>query len=253
MSVREKLTAIADAIRNRTGETSLMSLDAMAQGVDAVFDEGQTAGKEGFWDDLQNEGKRTDYRYAFFNTGFTSVDPKWPIKVLNADSFMAGANRLVTVNWDKFDLSEVSSLYNAFGFCYLLQEVDTDLNVTATGATLMNSIFRNCYALQRVKKLTAFPAAVWKQSFEGCGELTHIIFDGTIGSSGLDLHWSTKLDRESIESIINALSPDTTGLSVTLSYDAVAQWWGSGDAYNDISADFYALCDTKPNWTITLL
>lgn len=46
MSVAEKMTAIADAIREKTGDKGLMGLDDMANGVNAVFEMGYTKGKE---------------------------------------------------------------------------------------------------------------------------------------------------------------------------------------------------------------
>ena len=46
MSVAEKMTAIADAIRGKTGDKGLMGLDDMANGVNAVFEMGYTRGKE---------------------------------------------------------------------------------------------------------------------------------------------------------------------------------------------------------------
>ena len=232
-------------------------ISSLRSKVDGIYDAGQDA----MWDCIQNYGNRTDYRSCFFISGFSHIDPKWPVRASNSDSIFGNANKLETVNWEKFDLTATSSLYNAFGFCYLLTEVDTDLAVVNGTATLLNSIFRNCYKLQRVKKLTAFPSAVWKNSFDECRELTHIIFDGEIGANGLNLQWSTKLDKESIESIINALSTTTSDLSVTLSETAVNQAFGYEEILDDspnwvdgiYSPEWVALVDSKPNWTITLV
>ena len=215
--------------------------------------EGEQTGQDAMWDNLQNEGKRTDYRYAFYYGAYTHIDPKWNINASNADNMFGVCNNLQSVNWDKFNLSAVSSMYNAFGLCPWLTEVDTDLCVVNGTATLMNSIFRNCYKLQRVKKLTAYPSAVWKDSFAGCYELTHIIFDGTIGANGLNMKDCTKLDKESITSIINALSDTTSGLSITLSYDAVCGAWDSDEFGPTFDSGWYELRNTKSNWTITLV
>ena len=218
--------------------------EGLAEGIE----QGKQAGEDAMWDLVQNYGNRTDYRYFIFYSGFTHLDPKWAAKPTYADSIMGNNDKLETVNWEKFDLTATSTLYNAFGFCYRLTAVDTDLCLVNGTATALNSIFRNCYALQRVKKITAIPEAVWKQSFDNCTELTHIIFDGTIGANGLNLQWSTKLSKESIDSIVECLSPATSGLSITLSKTAV-------DAISAAEQEDYGdyLSSLKPNWTIILV
>ena len=211
-----------------------------------------TAATEAFWDNLQNNGKRTDYRYAFYYGAYTHIDPKWKVAASNADNLFAACGALESVNWSKFDLSRVSSLYSAFGLCDKLEEVDTELNVVDGTPTLLNSIFRKCYALKRVKKLTAYPSAVWKQSFEGCSALEHILFDGTIGSSGLDLKECTRLDGQSIYSVIQALSDTAVGQSVTLSKAAVDTAFGTEDYDGSDGMEWDLLTQEKSNWTIIL-
>lgn len=218
------------------------------------FVDGKQAGTDEFWDGLQKNGSRMEYQSAFRQSGFTHIDPKWMIAPKGADNIMSESRSLRTVNWEKFNLSAVTSLYSAFAFCDVLIEVDTDIAVAnPTGGTLLNSIFRGCYALQKVKKLTAYPSAVWKQSFENCTALTHIIFDGTIGANGLNLSWSTKLDKESITSIINALSTTTSGLSITLSQTAVNNAFFDGTAEDFNPSAWDDLIGQKDNWTINLL
>lgn len=268
MSVNEKMTAIADTIRAYTDGTEQLGLEEMAQQVQTVYlsgvydaayragsEDGQQAGiqagQDAMWDYIQDHGNRTDYRYAFFYTGFQHIDPKYRITAANAESFMANMSSLETVNWDKLDLSAASSLYCAFGFCTKLTEVDTDLGLRAETPTLFNAIFRNCTSLTSVKKITAYPAAVWKNSFDGCTALTHVIFDGTIGANGLNLQWSTGLDKESIESVILALSTQTSGLSVTLSKTAVDNAFPPDE--NGENAQWKTLIAQKDNWTISLV
>ena len=226
---------------------------------DGGYDEGYAAGArdayDEYWDNTLNYGKRGDLRYLYSGSAFAHIDPKYAIKVTNADSMMTNA-KVETVNWEKFDLSSVNSLYSAFALCPNLKSIDTDLAVVAGSAnTYLNSLCRNCTSLVRVKKITAFPTAVWKQSFDNCAELVEIIFDGTIGANGLDLHWSTKLNRTSIESIINALSTDTTGLTVTLSLVAVKKAFETSEGANDgdTSPAWTTLKATKSNWTIALV
>ena len=160
MSVKETMTAIADRLRAWTGTTEKLKVSQMPQAVDQVYAAGKQAGTDEFWDKLQDNGKRTDYRYAFFKTGFSHLDPKHPINASHSDSVMAEMHNLETVNWNKFNLSATSSLYSAFAFCDKLTAIDTDLGVLNGTATLLNSVCRNCNSLTRIQKITAYPAAV---------------------------------------------------------------------------------------------
>jgi hypothetical protein len=72
-----------------------------------------------------------------------------------------------------------------------------------------------------------------------------IIVSGVIGKNGLNLQWSISLNKASIESIINALSATTTGLTVTLSQTAI------DNAFT--AEEWETLRNTKKNWTITLI
>ena len=91
-------------------------------------------------------------------------------------------------------------------------------------------------------------------AFTECKNLEHIIFDGVMAGTGLNMKWSTKLDKESITSVINALSTTTTGLTVTLSKTAVDNAFATaeGAADGSTSAEWLALVATRSNWTIAL-
>lgn len=226
----------------------------LKQDFDDVYGAGKQSGTDEMWDKLQDYGNRKDYRYAFFYTGFQYLDPKHTINATHADSIMSNMSDLESVNWNKFNLSAVNSLYSAFAFCEKLTTIDTDLAVPNDSATLLNSVCRNCNSLTRIQKITAFPTAVWKNSFDYCTALTHVIFDGTIGANGLDLHWSTGLDKESITSIINALSTTTSGLSITLSQTAVDNAFANDEeSVGSNTGEWAELIETKSNWTINLV
>jgi hypothetical protein len=102
-----------------------------------------------------------------------------------------------------------------------------------------------------VNEQTAFTSA---SSFTGCTNLKNVVFEGTLGQNGLNLQWSSKLSKASIESIINALSSTTSGLSVTLSKEAVQKAFETSEGANDgnTSDEWLNLIATKNNWTITL-
>lgn len=54
-----------------------------------------------------------------------------------------------------------------------------------------------------------------QKTFQNCTELVKIIFHGTIAKN-CDIHWSTKLSRESILSLLQVLKVSVTGVTITL-------------------------------------
>ena len=81
MSISEKMTAIANNIREKTGVFKPLSLDDMASGVNETFESGKKAEYNDFWDAFQNYGNRANYAQAFSN-GFPdeTYNPKYDIK-----------------------------------------------------------------------------------------------------------------------------------------------------------------------------
>lgn len=134
MSVNEKMTAIADNIRQYTGSTEKLNLDQMAEAVHDVFtvgdlygygvgyEDGHTEGVEqgveegywrgytaganagydrgkqeqydAFWDAYQQNGNRTVYSYAFSGYGF-NADTFYP----KYDIIPSGYNQSVFYGW----------------------------------------------------------------------------------------------------------------------------------------------------------
>ena len=58
MSVNAKMTAIANAIREKTGGTEPLGLDAMATEIPKVYDAGRSQAESDFWDRVQDYGDR---------------------------------------------------------------------------------------------------------------------------------------------------------------------------------------------------
>lgn len=56
MSVKSKMTAIADSIRDKTGGTEALTLDEMASGVDKVYEAGAFAEEDKFWEKALSNG-----------------------------------------------------------------------------------------------------------------------------------------------------------------------------------------------------
>ena len=191
---------------------------------DQGFTDGQQAEYDRFWDDFQAKGKRSHYVYTFAYSGWgdANFNPKYPI----TPTTTSGIANMCTWN---------ASI------------TDTKVPITAYGSC--QNAFGNATWLKRIPKLIFSGATNVSNMFLNCGRLEELYCEGEITLS-LSLAQSTKLTKASIESIINALSATASGQTLTLSEAAVLQWWAPD---GDISADFYVMCDEKPNWTISLV
>lgn len=207
MSIAKKLQTIAENEQRvyEAGE---------AKGIE----EGKQAEYDRFWDEYQNFGKRTAYGSAFYNKGWTDVSYN-----------------------PKYDIVPTSAV-NTFAYSPI---TDTKVNIDVSKATTTN-IFNYCGVLKTIRNLIVSENTDWGGNcFAHCSALENLTITGTIGKGGLDLHWSTKLTKASITSVINALSTTTSGLTVTISKVAKEA------AFTD--AEWADLIATKPNWTYSLV
>ena len=104
--------------------------------------------------------------------------------------------------------------------------------------------------MQRIRKLIITETTTFKIAFTDCGALISIDeIEGAIGNN-LSLAWSTLLNKDSITNLINALSTNTTGLTITFSKTAVNNAFGIDiDDDSTWTFEWMALRDTKSNWT----
>lgn len=274
MSVNEKMTAIADAIRAKTGHTEKLGLDAMAAAVPQVYEAGYTAGEESqagqyeagrqaqydsFWDTYQHNGSRTNYDRDFNGTGWTTQTfrPKYDIKPTGAlQSIFRGSNiqgDLPAICGEQgitIDFSGATS-----GTEWFFQSKFTHIGTVDTrGVANLYRFFSMANSLVTVDNIILKEDGTQTTAdfLYSCRALENLTITGTIGYS-IDVHNSTKLTRTSIESIVNALSDTATGQTLTLSETAVNTAFGDENNYGMDTAQWGQLCDSKPNWTITLM
>lgn len=287
MSVDEKMTAIADAIRRYTGRSDKLSLDGMATGVSEVFgvgnnngynegreeglsegrtqgyslgfEEGRQAEYDAFWDAFQQNGTRKFYASAFGGIGWNAetFKPKYPIKLIGvtvADRMFEYFNRISTdINIDDlFDFSELNNTVD-FSKCKRLLYTFSNARIKnlycdCSSATILQYTFcqDNGGNIDNLTLKVTSITSSFPNAFAYAYGLKSLTFteDSNIAAS-INFKWSTLLSKASIESIINALSTTTSGLTVTLSETAV------NNAFT--AEEWDALEATKTNWTISLV
>lgn len=243
MSIAEKLTTIAENEQK-------------------VYEAGRTQEWSDFWDDLQRNGDRTNYSNAFggglndTQSGWTDrmFRPKYDIKASQMGG-MFGRSTIVNIKQRLEDcgvvlIDDASSLYYTF---YMANTTHIPY-LSKTAKTNIQNAFNGCQKLVSIDGIRVAEGCVYENAFYNCSKLEHVIFYGTIGTGSLNMKWSTKLDSESIESIIAALSDTTTSLTITLPTTAKATYYNAhSDEYADEETAWSSLIGTKSNWTISLV
>ena len=249
MTTAERLNKVAEGLE-KTQELNT-ELESIINGGDT----GYKSYYHEFWDSYQQNGKRTDYRYAFYAGDGSyspwndeSFKPKYDIKptiasgmfikcqITNLKAILENLGRII----DFSKSTNVSSLFNSSVTITHLPTMDFS---SATDAQLAFAYASKLHTIDELivgEKITTITSA-----FAGCIVLENVVIKGTIKINGFDFKDCKKLFKASITSIINALSTTTSGLAVTLSKTAVNNAFTT-DEWNTLIA-------TKSNWTISLV
>lgn len=229
------------------------------------YAEGEANGGGGydeFWDAYQEYGDRRIYEYAFAGQGWTdkTFNPKYDIVSAQSNNIFSGTRISDLIGCLKragvrLDFSnDTATSYLSQASKYLINFPTIDSRKRGH----WNYGFYNCDLLHTIEKIILKDdgsQAFSNTSFGYLPSLVEIRFEGVIGKGGLNLQWSKSLSKASIYSIINALSTTTSGLSITLSLQAVDQAFAdpeNGDLSGEYSTEWANLITTRSNWTINL-
>ncbi|MBR2406438.1 MAG: hypothetical protein IKB04_09240 [Clostridia bacterium] len=222
---------------------------------DASYHEGEQAGhsigydlgygnaQDAWWDIITNHGQPTSYSNLFRlsrlwnDETFTPTYPLVPTSMYMTFYGNRSLSRL-PVEFDGSQCTDWNYAFCSSGF--------TELPVVdmrgAPSTTKQQSVFYGMPYLTRIEKVYLHGGNVG-DSFQNIPNLVEIRLEGELVSS-VDVSQSTLLSRESIASLVAALSDTVADKTLTLSYAAVEaafapEEWGAQVA-------------TKPNWTFTL-
>lgn len=215
------IQAIATTIREKTGTEKTYFTSEMAEGVNEVFESGKKEQYLEWWADYL--GYKPTNRlpipmymgFAGYRWNDTTFDPPYDIFVSSTSSLFSysyvedirgilsrnnvsiifdESNSKFNQHYNVFANSKVKYLpylklpkygncYGWFTFCGNLIEVD---------------------GYECLEKHTFETSSGTSKTFQGCTNLEHIIFHGTIANN-INMQWCTKLDLESLLSLINCL------------------------------------------------
>lgn len=237
MSVQQdNFKAIADKIREKTGETDLIKPSDFASKIDAVYNSGYDKGASegGSYDDGFANGKEAQKRERWDNH-IESLKTGWSYgfagRGINDETFTPYTDIKMHAGFNIQGLFTYSGITNLKG---ILERYGTtlDLKLGANSANLFASskvthiprlllnsatgfatAFSGCTDLVSIDEIYAPKVTSWSNTFQNCTNLEELRITSEIKLNGFDVHWSEKLSKDSLLSILNALEDksDYTG------------------------------------------
>jgi hypothetical protein len=210
MALINKLSAIGEAIREKTGKEDLLTLDEMPAEIKSIESGGGDNWYDTFWDVFQQNGTRTDYSQAFRNGCFNAetFKPKYNIKPTGS----ASCQNMFSNFPDEVDLREILNecgvvldFSQGIGNNVFMGSKFTALPVINCPSGIY-SWFANCKSLHTIEKLILNRDinATYLNGFGNCSALQNIVIEGEIGNS-ISFKNSSLLTVESVQSIIDCL------------------------------------------------
>lgn len=226
-------------------------LTAIAENEEKVFNAGKEAEYDAFWDAYQQNGKLTNYNYTFSGRGWNdnTFKPKYDLIPTEASSmfFNSSISNIIDILAEqgiKLDTSKATTIQNFITGNSVIKKLPKIDASGVTSATGCDGMFNSCTALEEVEEF------VFKESINNYSSLAHwctklVKFKASGIISGSISFDRSPLNKESITSVINALSSSATGQTATFKKTAKEA------AFTD--DEWATLIATKSNWTISLV
>lgn len=202
MSVNEKMTAIADAIRDKTGGSEALTLDDMESGINEVYKAGKYEKELEFVQRFTGYGTRKNYNNAFYNADFGGYTFNIvPTSTQFLFTYYKGEKLPNGIDCSNINTTVYA---NTASFCaYSMLKEFPDINIPAT--RYWEASFRDCEQLESIKVIRAAEGAgaSFNIAFYRCFALKNIGFEGVIS---VDISFAqSPLTLESIISILTHL------------------------------------------------
>ena len=262
MSIADKLTAIKQNVQRVFDAGYCAGQEAGGGGsYDAGLADGKKAQYDAFWDSAQQNGNRTNYRLGFSGNSWNDVTFKPKYDIIPTDAYqMFRECNITDLKGLCEELGITFSLANATTF----QSIFNGAMVTHLGELDTRSADSAAQLLYGCKGIETVDKVILKDdgsqdcsnfTSSECRNLKEIRFEGVIGAGKPDFRWSKELSKQSILSIIYALSETSSGLTVIFSLEAVKKSFetSEGALDGDTSEDWLTGVTWKNNWTFSLI
>ncbi len=251
--IAEKNATITEQAETITAQqTAITTKDAQIAGlqedVAEAFDNGRQAEYDSHWNAITRNGARTNYSSFFTTADMTGqhlpeiFKPVATFRLFYSYQGIELPQGLdLSLMYTESTDVKTGSIGSEFAYATnVLHFYDCGFPAVKT----YSNTYARCRSAVTIDIFRVREDTTYTNVFIECNNLQNIVIEGTIGQTGLNFQWSTKLSKASITSVINALSSTTSGLTVTISETA------KESAFT--TEEWAALIATKPNWTIAL-
>lgn len=259
MKLETFFTSIADKVRELLGITDKIKPKNFVNKLTEIFNAGKKSAYDEFWDGFQQNGKRTNYEYAFNRWNDTGTgEPKYKVTLdsNSTDAMMFCRNTQITkITADKYDFSQahcedagysVSGHYNTFFACSNLGKIED----AGLKPGYYYETFRGCAKLHTIAVLRFNKATlITNGCFRGCTALKNINFEGTVGKSISFL--DSPLTADSMKNIFDHLDTADSNSARTVTVKTATK-----TAYDKKYGDWntkVAYYSTNGNWTFSIV
>lgn len=241
--------------------TTAEKLQTIAENVPRVYEAGAEAGKkaeyESRWNAIHNSLSNWGCRNAFAGASWTNETFRPTRDIHVDDAYMLFRHSRIEV--DLPSLLEELGVQITFQTGIAMQYTFYGTHFTRLGVFdfsdcyYSNGCFSDSDKLVTIDKIICNKNTKFTDAFDWLYALENIRFDGELAKDGLNLKDSTKLSRESLESVVNVFSTTAT-FSATLSKAAVDKAFETAAGANDgsTSPEWLALKATRQNVNIIL-
>lgn len=188
--------------------TTAEKLTKIAENVPKVYEAGQIAEYDRFWDIYQENGLRKNYNYFGAGSGWTEENfkPKYPV-VTNYAYMMFAYTGLTNIDCSEIEFSTGANMQYTFYNQNILKSVT---NLDCSNITSLPQTFQNARSIETIELLNLKNDCTFNNTFQNNTQLTNLkLIDCEIGQD-VSFQWSENLTAASLLSILTALSKDGT-------------------------------------------
>lgn len=246
MSIAEKLQTIAEN-EQRVYDAGFAAGQNAGSGYDEGFEAGKQAEYDRYWDAYQQNGVVKSYQYSFAGNGWNdeTFKPKYDIVLGSGygggsvfhQSHIKNIAEALEKQGVRLDTSRCNVFSSMFNTAKTVRVPELDFRNAYGYPTSAQYVFSQATNLVTIDKLIISRYVQFIQAFNACTSLENITIEGEI-CYDFDIHWSTKLSKASIVSIMNsalegARYNPNDGFTVTFSLDAVNKAYETSEGAND--------------------